>query len=131
MGGARPRMPCRRRAFGCTGASERSRRTLNISILAAGAAGMYCGSCMRDNGLAATLVRMGHAVTLVPLYTPLRTEQASPGTHDEVFFGGVNVFLQHASGVFRKTPRAFDWLLDRAWLLKLAGRYGADTPPEQ
>jgi glycosyltransferase involved in cell wall biosynthesis len=110
---------------------------LNISILAAGAAGMYCGSCMRDNGLAATLIRMGHAVTLVPLYTPLRTEApagAGPGAspaHDEVFFGGVNVYLQHASGLFRKTPRAFDWLLDRNWLLKLAGRYGADTPPEQ
>jgi len=106
---------------------------LNISILAAGAAGMYCGSCMRDNALAATLIRMGHAVTLVPLYTPLRTEDpaGSSSAHDEVFFGGVNVYLQHASGVFRKTPRAFDWLLDRNWLLKLAGRYGADTPPEQ
>ena len=112
---------------------------MNISILAAGAAGMYCGSCMRDNGLAATLGRMGHAVTLIPLYTPLRIEQpagsgpgAAPGpAHDEVFFGGVNVYLQHASGVFRKTPRAFDWLLDRNWLLKMAGRYGADTPPEQ
>jgi hypothetical protein len=87
---------------------KRSPIALNISIMAAGAAGMYCGSCMRDNGLAATLIRMGHAVTLVPLYTPLRTE-ALPGervAHDEVFFGGVNVYLQHASGVFRKTPRA-------------------------
>jgi glycosyltransferase involved in cell wall biosynthesis len=103
---------------------------LNISILAAGAAGMYCGSCMRDNALAAALMRMGHQVTLIPLYTPLRTEPRSV-SHDEVFFGGVNVYLQHASGLFRKTPRAFDWLLDREWLLKLAGKYGADTPPEQ
>lgn len=103
---------------------------MNISILAAGAAGMYCGSCMRDNGLAATLIRQGHNVTLIPLYTPLRTEEKAVST-DEVFFGGVNVYLQHASGLFRKTPRAVDWLLDRNWLLKLAGRYGADTPPEQ
>jgi glycosyltransferase involved in cell wall biosynthesis len=85
---------------------------------------------MRDNGLAATLIRLGHAVTLIPLYTPLRTEQKAVA-HDEVFFGGVNVYLQHATGLFRKTPRAVDWLLDRNWLLKLAGRYGADTPPEQ
>ena len=103
---------------------------MNVSILAAGAAGMYCGSCMRDNALAAALMRMGHHVSLIPLYTPLRTEPQSVA-HDQVFFGGVNVYLQHASGIFRKTPRAVDWLLDRQWLLKLAGRYGADTPPEQ
>ena len=103
---------------------------MNISILASGAAGMYCGSCMRDNALAAALIRMGHKVTLIPLYTPLKTEPKSV-SHDEVFFGGVNVYLQHASGLFRKTPRAVDWLLDRQWLLKLAGSYGADTPPEQ
>ena len=83
---------------------------MNISILASGAAGMYCGSCMRDNALALTLRRQGHKVTLIPLYTPLKTEPKSV-SHDEVFFGGVNVYLQHASGLFRKTPRAFDWLL--------------------
>ena len=103
---------------------------MNISILAAGAAGMYCGSCMRDNALAAALMRLDHKVTLIPLYTPLKTEPVSV-SHDEVFFGGVNVYLQHASGLFRRTPRAFDWLLDRNWLLKLAAKYGADTPPEQ
>jgi glycosyltransferase involved in cell wall biosynthesis len=85
---------------------------------------------MRDNALAAALMRMGHQVSLIPLYTPLRTEPKSV-SQDEVFFGGVNVYLQHASGLFRKTPRAVDWLLDRNWLLKLAGKYGADTPPEQ
>src|SRR2546423_8964154 len=110
--------------------AQRESHALNISILAAGAAGMYCGSCMRDNALAAALMRMGHKVTLIPLYTPLRTEPKSV-SHDEVFFGGVNVYLQHASGLFRKTPRAVDWLLVRNWLLKLAGKYGADTPPEQ
>jgi glycosyltransferase involved in cell wall biosynthesis len=103
---------------------------LNIAILASGAAGMYCGSCMRDNALAAALMHQGHKVSLIPLYTPLKTEPKSVA-HDEVFFGGVNVYLQHASSIFRKTPRAFDWLLDRQWLLKVAGKYGADTPPEQ
>jgi hypothetical protein len=35
------------------------------------AAGMYCGSCLRDNALAARLLKEGHEVTLVPIYTPL------------------------------------------------------------
>src|SRR4051794_22674708 len=112
---------------------ERRRREpvlVNISILAAGAGGMYCGSCMRDNALAATLQRMGHRVTLVPLYTPLRSEQEVVGTA-EVFYGGVNVYLQHATRLFRHTPRVLDWVFDRPWLLNAAGRMGAQTPPEK
>ena len=105
-------------------------RGVNISILAAGAGGMYCGSCMRDNALAVALKSLGHQVTLIPLFTPLRTEptDASIG---QVFYGGVNIYLQHASRLFRKTPRVMDWLFDRPWLLNLAGRYGATTPPDE
>jgi glycosyltransferase involved in cell wall biosynthesis len=102
---------------------------VNIGILAAGAGGMYCGSCMRDNDMAMALKRLGHAVTLVPLYTPLRTENQSDAS--EVFYGGINVYLQHASSLFRHTPRAFDWLFDRPWLLGMAGSLGAQTPPEK
>ena len=103
---------------------------MNISILAAGAGGMYCGSCMRDNALAAALKRQGHQVTLIPLYTPLRTD--SPGASiSDVYFGGVNVYLQHATRLFRHTPRALDWIFDRPWLLNAAGNMGAQTPPEK
>jgi glycosyltransferase involved in cell wall biosynthesis len=103
---------------------------VNICILAAGAGGMYCGSCMRDNALAQTLMRLGHRVTLVPLYTPLKTEPQTASI-DQVFYGGINVYLQHASKLFRKTPRLVDWLLDRKWLLNVAGKYGAAKPPEE
>lgn len=105
-------------------------RSMNIAMLAAGAGGMYCGSCMRDNSLARGLIRAGHAVTLVPLYTPMRTDEpvASIG---QVFFGGVNVYLQHASRLFRHTPRWIDWLFDRPWLLRLAGRRAGSTDPRK
>src|SRR2546430_1788206 len=42
---------------------------LRIAILAAGAAGMYCGSCIRDNALAMALKNMGHDCVMIPLYT--------------------------------------------------------------
>jgi ABC-type lipoprotein export system ATPase subunit/glycosyltransferase involved in cell wall biosynthesis len=103
---------------------------LNISILAAGAGGMYCGSCMRDNALAVALRRAGHDVTLIPLYTPLRTD-TSAASIPEVFYGGVNVYLQHATRLFRHTPRFLDVIFDRPWLLSAAGNYGAQTPPEK
>ncbi len=46
---------------------------MNILYITAGAAGMYCGSCLRDNALATELIRQGHDVTLLPLYTPTLT----------------------------------------------------------
>lgn len=103
---------------------------LNISVLAAGAGGMYCGSCMRDNALAIALRRQGHAVTLIPLYTPLRSEHTD-GTNSEIFYGGVNVYLQHASSLFRHTPRVLDWIFDRPWVLNVAGKLGAQTEPQK
>ncbi|HEY2585775.1 MAG TPA: ATP-binding cassette domain-containing protein [Tepidisphaeraceae bacterium] len=103
---------------------------MNISILAAGAGGMYCGSCMRDNALATAIKRLGHYVTLIPLYTPLRTD-AQAESIPEVFYGGVNVYLQHATRLFRHTPRLLDAIFDRPWLLNAAGSLGAQSNPEK
>jgi len=100
---------------------------VKICILAAGAGGMYCGSCMRDNALASALKRMGHEVTLIPLYTPLKTDAPSV-SGGKVFFGGINIYLQHVSRLFRRTPRFMDWMLDRNWMLNLAARYGTEKP---
>jgi glycosyltransferase involved in cell wall biosynthesis len=103
---------------------------MNIAILAAGAGDMICGSCLRDNAMASALTRLGHKVSLVPLYTPLRTD-AEDVSLREVYYGGINVYLQHVTGLFRYTPRALDWIFDRPWLLKAAGNWGAQTPPNK
>jgi glycosyltransferase involved in cell wall biosynthesis len=101
---------------------------LKICILAAGAAGMYCGSCLRDNALALALRRAGHDAMLVPLYSPLRTDtdDASIG---RVFYGGVNAWLQYATRLFQHTPRFVDWIFDRRWLLNCLGRFAAQASP--
>ena len=44
---------------------------MRIAFITAGAAGMYCGSCMRDNTLVAALNKLGHEALLVPTYTPI------------------------------------------------------------
>lgn len=71
---------------------------------------MYCGSCLHDNTLVAALRRLGHDALLIPTYTPIRTDETDQ-TASPVFFGGINVFLQQKSFLFRHTP----WFLDR-WL---------------
>lgn len=102
---------------------------MRIAYIAAGAGGMYCGSCIHDNTLAAALNEKGHDVTLVPTYTPLRTDERSVSI-DHVFMGGVNIYLQQKFPFFRRSPRALDWLLDRPVLLRLASRLGSTTDPK-
>src|SRR5688572_29656955 len=83
---------------------------MRILSITAGAAGMYCGSCFRDNALARELLARGHDVTLIPVYTTTRTDEPNvsrPG----VLFGGISVYLQQHSPFFRRTPR----FLDRLW----------------
>ena len=48
---------------------------MRILSITAGAAGMYCGSCSRDNALAVELIARGHDVTLLPLYTPTNPDE--------------------------------------------------------
>ena len=52
---------------------------MRILSITAGAAGMYCGSCTRDNALARELLARGHDVTLVPVYTPTRPDEPNLG----------------------------------------------------
>jgi len=102
---------------------------MKIVYLTAGAAGMYCGSCMRDNTLAAALKAKGRDVMLVPAYTPIRTDEPDVSEH-RVVYGGFNVYLQQASAVFRHTPWIVDRLFDSRRLLSGLSRWAGSTPPE-
>jgi glycosyltransferase involved in cell wall biosynthesis len=95
---------------------------VRILQLTAGAAGMYCGTCLRDNSLAAALMKLGHDVTLLPLYTPTLTDEANV-SNDKIFFGGISVYLEQNYALFRKTP----WLLDKLWDSKAALKMAAKS----
>lgn len=101
---------------------------VKIAYLAAGAAGMYCGSCLHDNTLAAKLLELGEDVVLVPIYTPIRTDETDV-SQKRVFFGGINVYLQQKWALFRHTPRWLDRWLDHPRLLgSLGGRASSVDP---
>ncbi len=85
---------------------------MRILSITAGAAGMYCGSCFRDNALAAELIARGHDVSLVPMYTPTRTDEPNVSSGGRVLFGGISVYLQQHSAFFRRTPKVVDRLWD-------------------
>ena len=90
---------------------------------------MYCGSCLRDNALAAELIARGHDVTLLPIYTPTLTDEANV-SNGKVFFGGISVYLEQYVPLFRRSPRWLDRLWDSKPLLQLASRRSISTSPK-
>ena len=103
---------------------------MRIAIITSGAAGMYCGSCMKDNTLAGALIRQGHDALLIPTYTPIRTDEEDV-SQQRVFFGGINVFLQQKSWLFRHTPWFLDRLLNFPRLLRWVSRFAVKTQPDK
>ena len=102
---------------------------MKIAYITAGAGGMYCGNCLRDNALAAALLKLGHDVRLIPLYTPLRTDEENVAS-DTVFYSGINAYLQLKSPFFRKPRPMLDWMLDHPALLRLVSKFAIKTEPD-
>ena len=99
---------------------------MRIASITAGAAGMYCGSCMRDNTLVSALGKLGHDALLIPTYTPIRTDEPDV-SEERIFFGGINVYLEQKFWLFRHTPRFLDRLFNSRFLLRWVSRYAANT----
>jgi glycosyltransferase involved in cell wall biosynthesis len=99
---------------------------MKILSITAGAAGMYCGSCFRDNAFARELIARGHQVTLLPVYTPTRTDEPNVSRH-RVLFGGISVYLQQHVALFRRTPRFLDRLWDSPGVIRAFASRGVST----
>jgi glycosyltransferase involved in cell wall biosynthesis len=102
---------------------------MRILSITAGAAGMYCGSCSRDNALAVELIARGHEVTLLPLYTPTNPDEASV-SREQVLFGGISIYLQQHLAFFRKTPRFLDRLWDSPAVIRSLAARSIKTDPK-
>ena len=101
---------------------------MKILFLTAGAASMYCGSCLRDNALAAELIAQGHDVILLPLYTPTLTDEPNVSAR-RVFFGGISVYLEQKLALFRSSPHFVDRLWDSLFALRAASKSSIATSP--
>ncbi len=99
---------------------------MHIVFITAGGAGMFCGSCMHDNTWARALQSAGAEVSLLPTYTPIRVDEADASDR-QVYLGGVNVYLDSASSLWRKIPRGMKRLLDARWLIRLATKFSVSN----
>ncbi|MEC9123737.1 MAG: glycosyltransferase family 4 protein [Verrucomicrobiota bacterium] len=98
---------------------------MKLAFLTPGTGNYYCGVCMRDNSLARHLMACGHEVTMLPTYLPHFLDEKPASADQPIFFGGINVYLQHKFALFRRTPGWLDKAFDNKWLLrKAAARSG-------
>jgi glycosyltransferase involved in cell wall biosynthesis len=81
------------------------------------------------NTLATAIVRLGEEAILVPMYTPIRTDEKNVSI-GRVVFGGINIYLQEHFALFRHTPWFLDRLFDSPELLRWATRRSASVRPE-
>lgn len=103
---------------------------MKIVQITPGTGTFYCGCCIRDNALVIEWRRQGHEALMVPLYLPFVTDEID-AEHSEIFMGGINVYLQHVSGLFRKTPRWIDRWFDSPSLLRWSARKAEMTVPSE
>jgi glycosyltransferase involved in cell wall biosynthesis len=99
---------------------------MRLGLITAGAAGMYCGSCMHDNTLAAALTALGHEAYLIPTFTPITTDEPDVSAK-QVFFGGLNVYLEQKFSLFRHTPWVIDRLFNTRGMLRVINRFAGKT----
>lgn len=90
---------------------------------------MFCGSCLRDNRLAAGLIAEGKDVSLWPMYTPIMTDETVVGS-SEVHFGGLGVYLEQVVPFFRRHLGPIDRILRSNALLRFVGMFSSSTTPE-
>lgn len=99
---------------------------MRIAYITSGAAGMFCGSCLKDNALVTALIELGHDAVLVPTFTPIRTDDPNVSQH-RLFLGGINVYLEQKFWLFRHTPRFIDRLLNRPGLVRWAAKRSVEA----
>lgn len=100
---------------------------MRIINLTPGTGTFYCGTCIRDNALVVALRKLGHDAHLIPMYLPTMLDEPAASPAAPLFYGGVNVYLQQKSALFRKTPIIIDRFFDSAPLLKLAAKQAGAT----
>jgi glycosyltransferase involved in cell wall biosynthesis len=110
------------------GTSNSKSNFMKILYVTAGAADMYCGSCLLDNALASEMMARGHHVVLLPIYTPTLTDEKNVSQR-KVIFGGISIYLEQYLSVFRKTPWILDRVWDSPWLLRLFSGRGISPNP--
>lgn len=104
---------------------------MKILLLTPGTGNFHCGSCLHDEALLRGLRRLGHDAMINALYLPLVLDHADGIDGDKVQMGGIGLYLQAKSALFRRLPLAVTGWLDRPGLLRQASNRADMTSPAE
>ncbi len=86
----------------------------------------YCGNCLRDSGVVASLKKAGHQAVTLPMYLPLSLSEHVNDDGIPVFYGAVNIYLKQFP-VFRHMPKWFEHMMNSPSVLKFAAKKSGST----
>lgn len=104
---------------------------MKILLLTPGTGNFHCGSCLHDEVLVRGLRNLGHDAAINALYLPLVLDHKEGIDGDTVQMGGINMYLQTKSALFRHAPSFVERLLDRPGLLRKAANRADMTSPDE
>ncbi len=87
----------------------------------------YCGNCLRDSSLVASLRKAGHETTILPVYLPLVMNGTVVPDGPPVFYGAVSIYIKQMFPVLRKMPAWLHALLNSGPVLRYAARKAGST----
>jgi glycosyltransferase involved in cell wall biosynthesis len=87
----------------------------------------YCGNCLRDSALVASLRKAGHDAIILPVYLPLVMNGEPVPGRIPVFYGAVSIYLKQVFPPLRKMPGWLHSILNSPPLLRLAASKAGST----
>lgn len=99
---------------------------MKIAYLVPGSGGsFYCGNCTRDKGFTQSLRQTGNDILMIPMYLPLTLDQCEADS--PIFYGAVNLYLEHVFPVFKNAPGWLKRMFDSEKVLRFAARQSGST----
>lgn len=87
----------------------------------------YCGNCLRDSALVASLKAAGHETTVLPVYLPLVMNGEVVPDGPPVFYGAVSIYLRQIIPAFRHLPHWLHNMLNSKPVLNYAVKKAGST----
>jgi glycosyltransferase involved in cell wall biosynthesis len=87
----------------------------------------YCGNCLRDSALVASLRQEGHDTSILPVYLPLVMNGTTIPDGPPVFYGAVSIYLRQVIPALRHMPGWLHKMLNSGPVLRYAAKKAGST----